>query len=296
MKGEIVVKEQVEKSINEELANLKNKGFAFPRDYNPRNALAAAWLTLLEAKDKDKRPVLQTCTQDSIKKALLDMLIQGLNPSKEQCYFIAYGNQLVCQRSYFGSMLLAKRVRPDIAEIRAQVVYKGDEFETEFRNGRIVVTKHKQNIENVRPDNIVAAYCVVVDKEDNVIKTEIMSISQIKQAWRKSKNSPVLPDGTLRKGTAHEEFTEEMCKRTVINRACKAIINSSGDMHLIEAATRAEIVQAEEEVKELQAKEPETVDIEQAKEKQPIEVEGQEQKPKAQPEAEPETEEIKPPF
>jgi len=289
MKGEIVVKEQVEKSINQELANLKSKGFAFPKDYNPRNALAAAWLTLLETKDKEKRPVLQTCTQDSIKKALLDMLIQGLNPSKEQCYFIAYGNQLVCQRSYFGSMLLARRVRPDIAEIRAQVVYNGDEFETEFRNGRIVVTKHKQSIDNMKPNNIRAAYCVIVDKEDNVIKTEIMNIDQIKQAWRKSKNSPVLPDGTLRRGTAHEEFTEEMCKRTVINRACKAIINSSGDAHLVEAASRAEIVQAEQEVKELQATEPEAIDIEQPKEA--------EAKDKQQPQTEPQVEEeIKAPF
>jgi len=75
-----------------------------PPNYSPENAMKSAWLILQNTFDKNKKPVLHACTKDSIANSLLDMIVQGLNPAKKQCYFIAYGNQLVCQRSYFGTM------------------------------------------------------------------------------------------------------------------------------------------------------------------------------------------------
>ena len=72
-----------------------------PDNYSPENALKSAYLKLQETKDKSGKPVLSVCTSTSIANSLFDMVIQGLNPAKEQCYFIAYGNQLVCQRSYW---------------------------------------------------------------------------------------------------------------------------------------------------------------------------------------------------
>ena len=37
-----------------------------PAGYSPGNAMKAAWLILQDTVDKDKRPVLTTCTKDSI--------------------------------------------------------------------------------------------------------------------------------------------------------------------------------------------------------------------------------------
>jgi len=51
-------------------------------------------------------------------------------------------------------------------------------------------------------------------------------MEQVRQAWAKSKMNP---DTST---SIHAMFTEEMCKRTVINRACKKIINSSSDNNL----------------------------------------------------------------
>ena len=65
-----------------------------PKNYNPGNALKSAFLILSETVDKDKKPVLQSCSQVSICNALLDMCLQGLSPVKKQCYFIAYGGNL----------------------------------------------------------------------------------------------------------------------------------------------------------------------------------------------------------
>lgn len=74
----------------------------FPNNYSPENALKSAWLKLQEVKDKNGKLALDVCTKPSIANALLNMIIQGLNPMKNQCYFIPFGNQLTLMRSYFG--------------------------------------------------------------------------------------------------------------------------------------------------------------------------------------------------
>src|SRR5690606_14857095 len=139
---------------------MRSRELHLPADYSVQNALKSAWLILQEVKDKDGRPALQVCTRDSIANALLDMAVQGLNPAKRQCYFISYGNQLVCQRSYFGDMALVKRVLPK-ADIWYGVVYEGDVFEYTIERGRRVITKHEQRVENIDPARIRAAYCVI---------------------------------------------------------------------------------------------------------------------------------------
>jgi len=202
-----------------------DKELILPANYSIENALKSAWLALQEAVDKDKRPVLQVCSQVSIANALLDMAVQGLNPGKDQCYFIAYGTKLVCQRSYFGTMAVAQRVAR-ASDIWAEVVYEGDEFEYTISHHRKFVTKHQQKLGNIKPTAIVAAYCVIEFKSGKAPFTEIMTIAQIKQAWAKSKMDPNAPT------SVHSQFPEEMAKRTVTNRACKALINSSSDDNL----------------------------------------------------------------
>ena len=202
-----------------------NRELVLPANYSIENALKSAWLALQEAVDKDKRPVLQTCSQASIANALLDMAVQGLNPGKDQCYFIAYGSKLICQRSYFGTMAVAQRVA-GASDIWAEVVYEADEFEYTISHNRKNVSKHTQKLGNVKPGAIVAAYCVIEFKTDKPAFTEIMTIDQIKKAWAKSKVDTAAPSST------HSQFPEEMAKRTVTNRACKALINSSSDDNL----------------------------------------------------------------
>lgn len=215
-----------------------------PANYSAENAMKSAWLTLQSTLDKSGKPALQVCTKDSIANALLDMVVQGLNPAKKQCYFIVYGNKLICQRSYFGSMHLVKEVG-GAKDVYAQVVYKGDDFQYEINKGRKKVLKHIQKIENIKNENIIAAYCIIEFEDGRPDYTEIMTIDQIKQAW---KQSPMYKDGG--NGT-HQKFTEEMAKKTVINRACKAFINSSNDNNLfLHAFNRADEEKAEQEIAE----------------------------------------------
>ncbi len=239
-------------AVMTKISQLQAQGrLRFPAHYSPENALMSAYLVLQQTLTTDKKPVLKACTQESVANALLDMAVQGLNPMKKQCYFIAYGQQLVCQRSYFGTMAVAKRVT-GCQEIFAEVVYEGDQFEYELRRGNKHITKHLQDINNVRGDKIAAAYCTIIGK-DGQEYSEIMTIDQIKKAWAKSKMSPVDDKGNIKASSTHGQFPEEMAKKTVINRACKAFVNTSNDSTLdavIEHFNRSDEVLEEAEFQE----------------------------------------------
>jgi recombination protein RecT len=226
-----------------------------PDNYSPENAMKSAWLILQEVVDRDKKPALAVCTKDSIANALLDMVVQGLNPAKKQGYFIVYGNKLTFQRSYFGTMALAMRVNDEIQDIFAEVVYEGDTFKYRLNKGRKEITEHEQALENINGKKIKAAYCMIVDHDGQIVKTEIMTFEEIKQAWKQSQMKPVDESGAVKAGTTHDKFTAEMCRKTVIGKACKPIVNASSDSYLFRQAVRrssevAAEVEAEEEIAE----------------------------------------------
>ena len=92
-----------------------------------------------------------------------------------------------------------------------------------------------------------------------------MTIDEIKQAWKQSATHPVDASGKIKAGSTHDKFTAEMCKKTVINRACKPIINSSDDSNLVvrmAKETDAEFAEAEVAQEIEENANTETIDIE----------------------------------
>lgn len=220
----------VQKQVN---MFIQNGQLFLPKDYSPENAMKAAWLILQTVEDKDHKKALEVCTKVSTANALLDMVVQGLNPIKKQCYFIVYGNVLTCQRSYFGSMAVAKTVQPRIDDFAFACVYEGDEFEYGIDKGRKTVTKHSQKLANVDKAKILGAYCIALDKNGDPFRTEIMTFDEIKQSWRQSKMNPIDDKGNVKEFSTHGKFTSDMALKTVINKTCKAIINASSDNALL---------------------------------------------------------------
>ena len=220
---------------------IKNHEIDLPASYSVGNALKAAWLILQETKDKDDKLALDVCTKDSIANAMLDMVVQGLNPIKKQVYFIAYGKTLVAQRSYFGSMAVAKMVQPLIDDFSYAVVYDGDAFKYGIKNGKKIVLEHEQELGNVDKKNIIGAYAISLNKAGDPLRSEVMTIDEIKQGWKQSKMYPVNENGEIKKGSTHDKFTADMAMKTVVNKLCKAIVNSSSDKSiLLERMNRAE--------------------------------------------------------
>lgn len=221
-----LVKKDTVDVVAEKVREFQERGeLHFPSDYSPENAMKSAWLALQTTVDRNQKPALEVCTRDSIANSLLDMVVQGLNPSKKQGYFIVYGNKLTFQRSYFGTVAVTKRVT-GAQDVDAQLVYQGDDFEFEIIRGRKRVTKHTSKLDNMDDNKIVAAYCSIY-WDDGREHTEIMTIADIKNSWKKSKQNPD------KEGSTHQEFAGEMAKRTVINRACKSYMNTSDDGSLL---------------------------------------------------------------
>ena len=203
----------------------KDGSMILPKNYSVENHMKSAWLALQEVEDKEHHKALQICTKESIANSLLDMVLQGLSVSKKQGYFIVYGNKLIFQRSYFGTIALAKRAGGMVSEPVANVIYEGDDFlyEIDPKTAKVAIVKHSQKLENIDNSKIKGAYALVT-LADGTTQVTIMSMQQIRAAWGQG--------ATKGNSPAHKNFAEEMPKKTVIGRACKAIINSSDDAWL----------------------------------------------------------------
>ena len=234
-----IIQKDITDSVSGSLERLREDGLILPTNYNASNALKSAFFKLQEVKDKNKKPALDVCTKESIANSLLDMVVQGLSPAKTQCYFIVYGNELQLNRSYFGTQAVLKRLT-NVKDIWANVIYQDDEFEYENDRGREKLVSHKTAFEN-RDKAILGAYAVVLTADDEEILT-VMTRKEFEASWSQSKTGQAV----------HKKFPQEMAKRTVINRAAKAFINTSDDSDLlVEAINNSTENEYENERKEI---------------------------------------------
>ena len=215
-----------------------------PEGYNAGNALKAAYLVLQNTKDKSNKNFMEVCTKDSIARALLDMVVQGLDVGQKQAYFIVRGNELTLMRSYFGSQAVLRRIS-GIKDVWATIIYEGDEVEVSVVNGERVISRHETKFGN-EDGAIVGAYAVI-EMEDGTKKYTIMTKNEIDKCWAKSSSE---------KHTVHKEFPQEMAKRTVINRACKNYVNTDTKNQVL-GTSFIRTTENEYEIEEIDEEEPE---------------------------------------
>lgn len=117
-------------------------------------------------------------------------------------------------------------------DVHAEIIYPGDKFKYHIEDGNKVLDSHEQEFMNIDNDKILGAYAVVL-MEDGTKHLEVMNMKQIKQAWLQGYGYKENGNGT------HQKFTDQMAKKTVINRALKQIINTHGDVFVqeVEEAT-----------------------------------------------------------
>lgn len=197
---------------------------SLPKNYNASNALNAAFLELQKVQDRNHRPALEVCSHDSIVKSLLDMTLQGLSPAKDQCYFIVYGNELQMQRSYFGTVAAVKRL-DGVQKVRAEVVHQDDAFEIGSNEDmELVVKQFTPSFEN-QDKPIIGAFAMI--KTDEGTDFTVMTKKEIDQSWAQTRQ---------KNNKVQQNFSQEMAKRTVLNRAAKMFINTSDDSDLLTGA------------------------------------------------------------
>ena len=220
--------------LSAQLQEKQQYGLSFPADYNPTNALMGAYLIMKETTDKSGKCILESCSQASIANSLMDMCTLWLNASKKQGYFIAYGGKCQFQKSYFGNITLARR--NGLKKINAEIIYEGDTFKYHIEKGRKVIDVHEQDFMNIDNDKLIGAYAVAI-MDDGSEEVEIMNINQLKKAWNQRM-------GGLKEdaSSTHMKFKDQMAKKTVINRLCKIIGNTSTDGNISEISDRLDEV------------------------------------------------------
>lgn len=213
------VQNQINQMMNQE------NGLKLPANYAVGNALKSAFFALKGNNDGD---LIQVAThmpemKTSIANALMDMVVQGLTPAKTQVYFIRYGNQVKMQRSYFGTQAALKRLS-EVHDCWANVVHEGDGLEIGAEDDRLVVRDWKPTLEGL--DKEIKYVYAVIEMADGTHQHTIMTFKQIQNSWSQTRS----------KGAVQNKFSDEMAKRTVLNRAAKNILNTSDDSDLVVGA------------------------------------------------------------
>lgn len=204
--------------------------FDLPEKYSYKNAIQQTRFLLnkgIESGQNKGKTILEVCTPQSIMQSVIEMAQKGLNPAKEQCYFIPYGNTCTLSVSYQGKIAIAKREGEDIKDVFGYAVYKDDEFELDFNitNGTYNIKKYNPDVTKWDKDKLIGAFAVIIDSNDEIKFTEYMTMSQIRTSWNMGAAKGQSP--------AHRNFPDQMAIKTVKSRAVKSFINSSDDEDLM---------------------------------------------------------------
>ncbi|MDO4605038.1 MAG: RecT family recombinase, partial [Helcococcus sp.] len=223
------VSDVISQAIDTYGSMVENKQFDLPENYSFKNAIQQTRFLLtkpIESGKNQGKTLLDLCTPTSIMQSVMEMAQKGLNPAKEQCYFIPYGNRCALSISYQGKIAMAKRDGDDIKDVYGYAVYKDDEFELEFNivNGTYNIKTYKPDVTKWSKDTLIGAFAIILDSQDKIKFTEYMTIDQIRAAWNMGAAKGQSP--------AHKNFPDQMAIKTVKSRAVKSFINSSDDSDL----------------------------------------------------------------
>ena len=244
-----------------------------PDNYSIGNALKSAMSKIMTSEQAN---ALIACTNESKKQALTEYVVQGLDASKNQAYFIPYKDKMVMMRSYFGDVSVAKRTGL-IDDVYAIVIYQGDEIEIGFdEEGRETLIKHTTKFEN-KDKEIIGAYAVAITKDKRKIYC-FMTRKELETSWTMSKS---------RNGKFLTDYKQEAAKRTVIRRLVKMIFNSS--LNTTEQQTA--LIGSYNRTTEDEYDEDQVIDYEETKNKNNTEVKEEQKKKTASKKASPDSEE-----
>jgi len=174
-----------------------------------------------------RTPKLQSCTQESFFKCLLDLSAMGLEPDGRRAHLIPYGRECTLVLDYKGLVELVRR-SGDVVKIHADVVCENDTFTHNMGQ----VTEHTYDISKDRGE-IIAAYAQVALK-DGSTQSEIMSraeIDEIKNKSRAGKSGPWVSN------------YGEMSKKTAFRRLTKWLTLSPEIMDAVSAAEKTEFAE-----------------------------------------------------
>lgn len=173
-----------------------------------------------------RTPKLAKCTPQSFFRCMLDLSQWGLEPDGRRAHLIPYENRragtVECQLilDYKGLVELAYRSGV-VRNVHADIVRTGDTFR--YSAGKVAEhIPHFLRTDQDKPEKegeVFAAYCVI-ELVGGATHTEVMSIDEIFGIRNRSQGYQAFKKG-FAKTNPWEDYTGEMCKKTVFRRASK---------------------------------------------------------------------------
>ena len=174
-----------------------------------------------------RTPKLQSCTQESFFKCLLDLSAMGLEPDGRRAHLIPYGRECTLVLDFKGLAELVRR-SGDVVKIHSDVVCENDTFAHSMGD----VTEHTYDISKDR-GAVIAAYSQVTLK-NGAVQSEIMSKAEIDAIKNKSRAG--------RSGPWVDHYNQMACK-TVFRRLTKWLTLSPEVMDAVSAAEKTEFAE-----------------------------------------------------
>ena len=233
--GALTEKEVVSEAIAFAQTGFGGTPVTLPKGYDISRAVKNFCFALPNVKNIEK------ATKESIYKSVHEYVTRGLDVGKHQCALIVRldkdenkhytgTGQLTVQNEYFGNVAQVKRFRADVKDIsEGTVIYSGEKVSLYTDEQGHQHIKHEQDFGCWDIGKIAGAYAVVT-YVDGKTHAEIMHIDDIKKSWAQSSNGD----------TVHKAFPAEMCKKTVLNRLCKKLLNKSDDSAVVEELSEQE--------------------------------------------------------
>lgn len=216
-----MTKENFEEVIRNIEDSVRSGSITVPPHYDYKKAIAGvkSYVAHCLASESEAERTFLDGSAASLSTALYDMLTLGLSLHDKSCYLFRKSRktgQYTLRRSYYGTEKIIRELYPD-SKIFAAAVYEGEQFNMgRFVNGRPVEISHYPDLECMNKGNIIASYAVILDRDDKVIGYSVL-------------NSTALANIKLNGGFVNpvwKTYPEEMAKKSAINRACKALVNS----------------------------------------------------------------------
>lgn len=220
----LVMPKNIADKVFNTLSVSKNDGrLTFPKNYSIGNALTSAYLMI----SQDSK--LKACSNESVIQSMIDMATMGLNPSKNQCYFIPMGNRCTLITSYFGKMASIKNLH-GVKTVNADVIYKDTDYELlvdDYGNDDIRIIKPCP-LDKRKKENIIGAWAKIWFDADVWGQESYCSILTIDDI-----NASHKMGSAKGNSKAHQDFFGEMAKKSAINRCVKYFTNSTLDDNIM---------------------------------------------------------------
>lgn len=198
------IKEEIRSTL---LSNVTEIQAALPAHIPPRKIINTAMMAF----GSDQR-VQKACMTPEGRRSFFSAVMKcaqdGLLPDGREAAFVCYGDNIQ-YRPMVEGLQKAMRNSGQIKSIAARVVYSNDIFH--FRMGDHESIEHEPAPLDTDPGNPIGAYCVIHQKNGEVIR-EVMRKTEIDKVRASSKAGS---------GGPWSSWYEEMAKKTVIRRAYK---------------------------------------------------------------------------